>query len=121
MKRSTKRKLATIATFLVLALLFCERVTGVHAHMILGLLLIIALGYHTWNRKNRILKCPICLRVVDIVTTIAMLGVLISGVLLKPFRDIIAVLIIHKLCSVIMVIGIVVHIFQHRAKTGRKK
>ena len=116
MKRSMKRKLATLVTFFVLILLFCERVTGVHIHIIFGLLFVIALGCHTWNRKNRILKCPIRLKVVDILSTLSLFGVMVSGFLLKPFSGKPAVLLIHKLCAVVLTLGIIVHISQHRLK-----
>ena len=47
MDRRLKRKLATLATFFILVLLFCVRVTGVNFHMVAGLIFIAVLAIHT--------------------------------------------------------------------------
>ncbi|MBQ8041358.1 MAG: hypothetical protein IJ274_16080 [Lachnospiraceae bacterium] len=120
MERRLKRKLATLATFFVLILLFCVRVTGVHFHMVAGLIFVAVLAIHTITRRRRILKCPIRWMIADIVSMAAMLGVLVSGFMLPFFKGAMPVLIAHKLCSVILVIGIIVHIIQHTPKKEKK-
>ena len=116
MQRRLKRKLITLTTFLALALLFCARITGVSAHIVIGLMFIIALSVHTWRRRKRMPKCPIRMKTTDIIMLVFMIGVLVSGFMLRPFCDIAAVLLIHKLCSAVLTIGIVVHIWQHVPK-----
>lgn len=120
MNRKLKRNIATLATFFIMILLFCVRITGVHAHMIVGLLFIVGLGIHTFKRWGRLLKCPTCFRVADIVAAAALLAVLISGFLIPFFKGAIVVLMIHKLASVVLAASIAVHIWQHMPKRKRK-
>ena len=120
MDRRLKRKLATLATFFVLILLFCVRVTGVHLHMVAGLIFIAVLAIHTITRRRRILKCPIRWRAVDIVSLIAMLAVLVTGFMIPFFKGSMAVVILHKLTSVMLAVGIIVHICQHKPKKPKK-
>lgn len=121
MHRRLKRKIATLATFFILILLFCERVTGAHFHMVVGLVFIAVLAIHTIARRRRILKCPIRWMIADIVSIVAMLGVLVSGFMLPFFKGSMPILMTHKLCSVILAIGIIVHIFQHMPKKSKKQ
>lgn len=116
MNRKIKRNIATLATFFIMILLFCVRATGVHVHMIVGLMFIIALGIHTFKRWGRLLKCPTRFRVADIVAAAALLAVLVSGFMIPFFKGAMVVLMIHKLASVILLIGIMVHICQHMPK-----
>ena len=116
MDRRIKRKLATLATYFILVLLFCVRVTGVHFHMVAGLIFIAVLAIHTITRRRRILKCPIRFRVADIVCIVATIAVLVSGFMLPFLKGTMIVLMIHKLFSVILAVGIVVHIWQHVPK-----
>ena len=116
MDRKLRRKLATLATYFILVLLFCVRATGVHFHMIAGLVFIAVLAIHTITRRRRILKCPIRFRVADVVCIIATIVVLISGFMLPFTKGSMEVLLIHKLFSVILAVGIVVHIYQHVPK-----
>ena len=45
---------------------------------------------------------------------IALAFVFLSGMLLHPLQGTLAVLILHKMSSVIFVIGMIVHVVQHR-------
>ena len=116
MDRRLKRKLATLATYFILVLLFCVRATGVHFHMVAGLIFIAVLAIHTITRRRRILKCPIRWQVADIVCIVALVVVLVSGFLLPFLKGAMIVLMIHKLASVILALGILVHIWQHVPK-----
>lgn len=120
MDRRLKRKLATLATFFILTLLFCVRVTGGHFHMLAGLVFIAVLAIHTIARRRRILKCPIRWRATDITCTLAVIAVLVSGFLIPFFKGSMMPLIVHKFSSVILVFGIVVHICQHTPKKPKK-
>lgn len=120
MDRKLRRKLATLATYFILVLLFCVRATGVHFHMIAGLVFIAVLAIHTITRRRRILKCPIRFRVADIVCIIALVVVLVSGFLLPILKGAMLVLMLHKLASVVLALGILVHIYQHVPKKPKK-
>lgn len=50
------------------------------------------------------------------VLVILLVVVFVSGVLLGPLQDVLAVKLIHKLSAVLLVVGIVVHVLQHRGK-----
>lgn len=116
MDRRLKRKLATLATYFILVLLFCVRATGVHFHMVAGLIFIAVLAIHTITRRRRILKCPIRWQVADIVCIVALVVVLVSGFLIPFLKGTMIVFLIHKLASVILALGILVHIWQHVPK-----
>ncbi len=113
MKNNVRRKTAALVVFAVVVFLFCERITGVPLHIIIGLIFIIVLSFHTWRRRKRMFTCPKTYGITDAVTCIAMLGVLISGLMLKPFKDVMAVLMLHKISSVVFVAGLLVHMRQH--------
>lgn len=120
MDRKLRRKLATLATYFILVLLFCVRATGVHFHMIAGLIFIAVLAIHTITRRRRILKCPIRWQVADIVCIVALVVVLVSGFLLPILKGTMIVLMLHKLASVVLAPGILVHIYQHVPKKPKK-
>lgn len=42
--------------------------------------------------------------------------VFVSGVLLHPFSGVLAIKILHKLSSLLLVVGVMVHILQHRSR-----
>lgn len=119
MDRQNKRNIVTLATFFVVILLFCVKATGVHIHMLVGLAFIAALMVHTIRRWRRLLKCPICLQIADIVALTALVAVLVSGFMIPFLRGAMWVLLIHKLTSVILAVSIAVHIWQHMPKKKR--
>ncbi len=84
--------------------------------MIAGLIFIAVLAIHTITRRRRILKCPIRWRVADIICIIGIIAVLLSGFMIPFFKGTMAVLMVHKLFSVILAIGILVHICRHAPK-----
>ena len=53
-------------------------------------------------------------RITDLVMLIALAFVFLSGMLLHPLQGTSVVLILHKMSSVIFVIGMIVHVVQHR-------
>lgn len=111
-----KRKFAVAATFLVLLLLFCVRVTGEHVHVLAGLVLAGGLFAHTAARYQRIPKCPAAWRVVDLVCMAAMAAVIVSGIALLLADSDIWASVVHKLSSVVLVVGILLHLLQHSGK-----
>lgn len=94
----------------VCVLLFLQRFTGMAVHAISGLVILIASICHTvkfrkvWRKRSGVRK------VVEIALWAALLGVTVSGFLLKPFGDVMAVLIIHKLSAVVFAGCLLAHI-----------
>lgn len=111
-----KRKAATIGTFAGMLLLFCERLTGAHVHMLIGLLFIAALALHTRTRYHRILKCPAHFKAADIVCMLATLAVLVSGIWIPFAEDKMLPPMLHKLSAVLLFLAVLVHMIQHKSK-----
>lgn len=119
MNRKMKRKIAVLFSILVFAALFCVRLTGKPLHILLGLVFIVVLGVHTWKRRKRMAKCPFRLKAVDLAALISMMIVLVTGFMLKPMKDVMWVLLLHKFSALIMAVSTLVHIYQHNPK-GKK-
>lgn len=52
------------------------------------------------------------------ILVILLIVVFVSGILLGPLQDVLAVKLIHKLSAVLLVVGILVHVLQQRKKRG---
>lgn len=112
----TKKQHLIMAIFILVlcVLLFLQRLTGGIWHAVLGILLTVIVVVHLCRQNRRMKHGPPSVRVVDW-ALIALLAVLfVSGMLLHPLRDALALKIIHKLSAVLFVAGILVHIVQHR-------
>lgn len=68
------------------------------------------------NMNNKTEKRPV--QVVNVLLLIILAVVFLSGILLHPFEGVLAIKIIHKLSSTLLVIGVIVHVIQH--KRGKK-
>lgn len=60
------------------------------------------------------------IRLVNIMLPISLAVAFASGILLQIFQDVPAFLILHKLSAVVLVVGVIVHMIQHRGKRGSK-
>lgn len=119
MNRKMKRKMAALLSILVFIVLFCVKLTGKPVHILLGLVFTLILGVHTWKRRKRMGKCPFRLRVVDVIAVSSMVVVVVTGFMLKPMKDVMWVLLLHKFGALLMAISTLVHIYQHNF--GMKK
>lgn len=68
------------------------------------------------NRKREWLCQKASVRFVDRILLAALVVVFFSGILLHPLQQVFAIKMIHKVSSVILVIGVIVHIIQHRKR-----
>lgn len=68
-------------------------------------------------KKNQ-RKKRMSVRVVDRLLLVVLMIVFVSGILLHPFSEMLAVKMIHKLSSVLLVIGVIVHMVQHKRGKG---
>lgn len=105
-----KRMIFMVMMLAVCVLLFLQRFTGMAVHAIAGLAILIAGICHTvkfrkvWKTRRGVRKA------VEIALWAALLGVTVSGFLLKPFGDVMVVLIIHKLSAVAFAGCLLAHI-----------
>ena len=115
MKMSESRnQLFVGVTALFLILLFCKRLTGEVCHAILGMLLAGMSVVHVWRHIGKLKFKKRSVQIADWVMLIALAFVFLSGMLLHPLQGTSVVLILHKMSSVIFVIGMIVHVVQHR-------
>ena len=91
-------------------LLFGKRLTGEICHAILGMVLSGMTAVHVCRHIGKLKYKKGSVRITDLVMLIALAFVFLSGMLLQGT---LAVLILHKMSSVIFVIGMIVHVVQH--------
>ena len=112
MKR--KEKLFMSISLILCLLLFCKRLTGEICHVILGMVLWGMTAVHVCRHIGKLKYKKGSVRITDLVMLIALAFVFLSGMLLHPLQGTSVVLILHKMSSVIFVIGMIVHVVQHR-------
>lgn len=66
------------------------------------------------NRKREWLCQKASVLFVDRILLAALIVVFLSGILLHPLQQVFVIKMVHKVSSVILVIGVIVHILQHR-------
>lgn len=113
-KNEKKDKLFLIIIFLLCLLLFCKRLTGEACHAILGLLLVSMAVVHVCIHIRKLKYKKLSVRMMDSLLFIALAVVLVSGILLHPLQGAFFILILHKISSVVLVLGMIVHVLQHK-------
>lgn len=112
---SKKREiLFMLITLLLCILLFAERLTGDRLHAVLGLLLVIFMAVHMCRQMKKMKYKKAQIKVVDWALMVSLTVLLVTGILLHPMHGAPALKIIHKLAAVLLVLGIIDHILQHR-------
>lgn len=92
------------------ALLFLQRFTGMAVHAILGLAVLIASICHTIKFRKVWKKRSTGKKAVEIILWGGLIAVTVSGFLLKPFGEVTAVQLVHKLSAVVFVVFLLWHI-----------
>lgn len=111
--KNSKLFLAVI-TFALCVLLFLQRLTGEIWHAVLGVLLIIVATVHLCKQNAKLKHRKRSIQIVDWVL-IAILAILfLTGILLHSLHEMLALKIIHKISAVLLVLGIIVHMVQHK-------
>lgn len=111
--KKKNEKLLMIMTLVLCVLLFAQRLTGGILHAVFGVLLAVIMGIHMWRQsgKMKYRKTAVC--AVDWILAAAIAVVILTGILLHPLQNILAIKIIHKLSAVVFVLGGSVHMVQH--------
>lgn len=114
-REKRERMFGTVILIFCLVLL-CKRLTGEVFHIILGIVLSGILVVHICRQLGKLKVKNAAFQLVDRMLFIALAAVFVSGMLLHLLQGRLAVLIIHKLSSVCLIVGIIVHILQHKKK-----
>lgn len=109
-----KEKLLMIITIVLCVLLFAKELTGDLLHGILGLLLLIVILIHVCRQMKKMKYKKASIRKVDIMLMASLAVLVLTGILLHPLQGMLLLKILHKLSAVLFVIGMIVHVLQHR-------
>lgn len=110
-----------VITLGLCVLLFLQRLTGDIVHSVLGIILVIAATVHLCRQNVKMKYRSRSIQIIDWIL-IALLAILfISGMLLHPMHEVLALKIVHKISAVLFVLGIIAHMVQHKRSTGSKK
>lgn len=103
-----------VITLALCVLLFLQRLTGDIWHAALGVLLLIVSTVHLCRQSAKLKYRKRWIQIVDW-ALIALFAILfLSGLLLHPLHEMPVLKIIHKTSAVLFVIGILVHMVQHK-------
>lgn len=106
-----------VFTLVLCVLLFAERLTGNTIHSILGLIVVVVMDVHLFMQLKKLKHKKQQIQAVDWLLVASVEILFVTGILLHPMREVLALKIVHKLAAVLFVIGIIVHIIQHRRKS----
>lgn len=113
MNRKKQQILFGIVTLILCVLLFLQRLTGGIWHAVLGVLLIILMVVHFCRENAKLKHRKASIRITDWALIVLLAVLFLSGILLHPLHDVLALKIIHKLSAVLFVLGILAHMVQH--------
>ncbi|MGN0250299.1 MAG: hypothetical protein ACI4EH_02880 [Oliverpabstia sp.] len=108
-----KSKLFMIIASVLCVLLFLQRLTGGILHAVFGMVLLVMMVVHLCSQKEKLKHKRTSIQAVDWLMIATLTVLIITGVLLHPLADVIFLKILHKLASVLLVLGILGHILQH--------
>lgn len=95
-------------------LLFLQRLTGGVWHAVLGILLVIVATIHLCKQNAKLKYRSRAIQVIDWALIALLAILLVSGLLLHPLHEVLALKLVHKLSAVLFVIGVIAHIVQHK-------
>lgn len=111
-----REKIFMAVTVILCVLLFAERLTGDIWHAVFGVLLIVTVVGHMFKQKPKMQYQKPAVRILDQVLVGALIVLFVTGMLLHPLQGVLVLKILHKLAAVVLVLGIIGHIAQHRTK-----
>lgn len=111
-----KEMLFVVITMLLCLALFLQRITGGIWHAILGVLFMIMIIVHICRQIGKLKYMNSFVRLVDWMLMIDLAVVFLSGMLLHPLQGVAVIKILHKLSSVLLLAGMIVHVVQHKKK-----
>lgn len=117
MKRNEKkRKLFVLMTLVLCLLLLLERLTGEICHVILGVILMTMILVHVRREIGKLKGKKLPIRLVDWGLFGVLATVFLTGMMLHPLQGVLLIKVLHKLSSVLLVLGMIVHVVQHKKR-----
>lgn len=105
-----------VITLVLCVLLFLERLTGEIAHVVLGMILVVITVAHLCRQMKKMKHQKLPIRVVDQILIAATLVMVFSGIMMHPLHGVMLLKILHKLSAVVFVVGIIIHMVQHKER-----
>lgn len=75
---------------------------------------------HVWRHIGKLKYKKRSVQIADWVMLIALAIVFFSGILLHPLQGTVMILMLHKVSAVILVLGMIAHVVQHRMQKIKK-
>ena len=82
-------------------------------HVISGILFLSMAFMHIYRNWGKLKPRIVSWQIVDRILLVNLFLLLVSGILLYPFRGTLIPLMLHKISSVFLVLGMIVHVVQH--------
>lgn len=101
-------------TSLPCVLLLCKRLTGEVCHVILGVLFMCMTAVHVGRHMRKIQYKKPAVQMVDRILLFAVTVVFVTGILIHPLQEVFLIMLLHKISSVVLVLGTIAHVLQHR-------
>lgn len=111
-----RKHIFAIGMIIACILLFLQRFTGMAIHAVSGLALLVGSIWHTVRRHRAWKNYDGYAKAVGIFLWCSLLGVMLTGFLLKPMKNVFWVLLSHKISAVLFVIFMILHIGVHCRK-----
>ena len=105
-----------VITLALCVVLFCVNLTGLAVHMVAGCMLLSVVVKHVCKNMLKLQYMPKRIKVVDWVLLISIIALFVTGVLAHIWHGVIVMKVLHPLCGIVFVIGILIHAMQHKAK-----
>ncbi|MGN0154695.1 MAG: hypothetical protein ACI4A3_09600 [Lachnospiraceae bacterium] len=109
-----KEKWFTVITLVLCILLFGKRLTGDIWHAVLGMVFMILIAVHVGRHIVKMKYNKRFIRLVDWILMASTVILLLTGILLHPMQGVLLIKILHKISAVLFVLGIILHMVQHR-------
>lgn len=113
-KLNYSKLLLSIITLALCVLLFLQRLTGGIWHAVFGIFLIIIATVHLCRQNVKLKYRSRSIQIIDWALIALLAVLLLTGILLHPLHEVLALKIIHKLSAVLFVFGIIAHMVQHK-------
>lgn len=113
-KSNYTKILLSVITLVLCILLFLQRLTGGIWHAVLGISLIIIATVHLCRQNAKLKYRARSIQIIDWALTALLAILLLTGILLHPLHEVLALKIIHKLSAVLFVLGLIAHMVQHK-------
>lgn len=111
----TKERIFLAVILVLCGVLFAERLTGDIWHAAIGVLLLTASAVHICRQHAKMKYQKPGVRLLDQVLNGALIVLFVTGMLLHPLQGVLVLQILHKLSAVLLILGIIGHVIQHRA------